>query len=205
VDLKIQGKAAVVTGGSKGIGRAVCEALVGNGCRVAVVARSRADIDATVESLRQAGDTAYGFTADINVMSEITRAVESARKQLGPIDIAVWNGYTPKHGGFDDLAEADFDEAYRAIVSGFAAFVRAVTPEMKERRWGRIITIGSRSVKQPVSPDAYVAERLKQIPLWRLGRPEEMAALVAFLASENGGYVTGETICCDGGRNESML
>ena len=179
--------------------------------------------------------------------------------ELGPIDIAVWNGHTPKHGTFEDLSPQDFEADYHVLVTCFAAFVRAAVPDMKRNRWGRIVTVGSRSVKQPLrthevpyvlanthriaavglsktlanelgphgitvntigtgpfdtgaqqtssaqlgpglgqTPEAYVADRLKQIPLRRLGRPEEMAALVAFLVSEGGGYVTGETICCDG-------
>src|SRR5438067_13924171 len=117
MDLKIKGKVAVVCGGSKGIGRAVCETLAADGCRVAVFARGRADMDATVERIRSAGGTAIGIAADIADTSQITAAVEAARAQLGPIDIAVWNGHTPKHGTFEDLNAEDFEADYHVLVT----------------------------------------------------------------------------------------
>src|SRR5436190_131270 len=66
------------------------------------------------------------------------------------IGIAVWNGHTPKHGTFEDLSPQDFEADYHVLVTCFAAFVRAAVPDMKRNRWGRIVTVGSRSVKQPL-------------------------------------------------------
>lgn len=266
MDLGISDRVAFVCGGSKGLGRATSERLAAEGVKVALAARDQSAIDETVAAIRQNGGTALGIQADLSDLAQLENAVARARTELGPVDIAVFNGFTPKHGTFEEVSQDDFDHTYHLLVRCFATLVRAVKDDMKERRWGRIVTIGSRSVKQPLrthevpyvlantlriagvglsktlanelgpygitvntiatgrfdtdanvassqeisglndtTSEEYLAQRMAAIPLRRMGRPEEMAALVSLLCSEGGGYITGETILCDGGRTESMF
>jgi 3-oxoacyl-[acyl-carrier protein] reductase len=266
MDLGIEGRVAFVCGASRGLGRATAELLAAEGVKVAIAARNQAAIDETLAAITGRGGTAIGISADLADTAALSEAMARTKAELGPIDIAVFNGFTPRHGTFEEVEQADFDEVYHLFVTCFATMVRAVSPDMKAAGWGRIVTIGSRSVKQPlrthevpyvlantlriagvglsktlanelgphgitvntigtgrfdtdanvtssgeigarndITPDEYLAERMQAIPLRRMGRPEEMAALVAFLCSEGGGYVTGETILCDGGRTESMF
>ena len=150
MDLRIAGKVALVTGGSKGIGRSISLEMADNGCKVIVVAREQAAIDDTVAQIRAKGGTAIGISADLTVLENYQRVVDQATAELGAPDIAVFNLVAPKPGSFDELTQDDFDYAYRIVVSCFAAMVRSVTPAMKENRWGRIVTVGSGTAKQPV-------------------------------------------------------
>ncbi|GLU37351.1 SDR family NAD(P)-dependent oxidoreductase [Pseudomonas sp. NBRC 100443] len=267
MDLEIAGKVALVTGGSKGIGRSISLEMADNGCKVIVVAREQKAIDETLELIRAKGGTAIGISADLTVLENYQHVVDQATRELGAPDIAIFNLVAPKPGHFDDLTQADFDYAYHIVVSCFAALVRAVTPAMKEKRWGRIVTVGSGTAKQPVRSSAgfsYVlanthriaavgltktlaadlgpygialntigcgsveTEQFKdwmqlratengityeqmverwcyqRIPLSRLGKPSDLAALCALLSS-NRLFTSGETILCDGGQVESML
>jgi 3-oxoacyl-[acyl-carrier protein] reductase len=266
MDLGIAGKVALVMGGSKGVGRAAAGLLAAEGCKVAVIARDGMAVEKAVLEITERGGEATGIAADMTHEDSVADAVDRVRRAFGSPDIAIYNGVTPRAGGFDDVAERDFVESYRMTVLGFAALVRSVAPAMKEKRWGRIVTVGSRTVKQPLrrdelpyvlanttrvaavglsktladelgpfgitvntigtgriatesydswttehsravgsAADDFLDDKLRRIPLRRFGRPEEMAALIAFLCSQGGGFVTGETINCDGGRNEALF
>lgn len=143
MDLGIAGKVALVTGGSHGIGRAISEELGRNGCRVVVVARGKDQIDETVAAIQAAGGTAAGACADLTEIETFPYMVEAARAAFDAPDIAVFSPVAPPPGKFADYEDADFSESFRNIVLSFANFVRAVTPAMKERGWGRIVTVGS--------------------------------------------------------------
>lgn len=149
MDLGIAGKTALVTGATHGMGRSVAEELGRNGVRVLVVARGQAGIDETVAAIRSEGGEAAGFSADLTDLACYPRMVNAAQAAFDLPDIAIYAPVAPPAGSFDDFGDDDFDRAYQNIVKGFAHFARAVVPAMKERRWGRIVTIGSGAAKSP--------------------------------------------------------
>ena len=149
MDLGISGKVALVTGGSHGIGRAIAEELGRNGCRVVVVARGQDQIDETVAAIVADGGQAVGHSADLTDLDSFTTMVEAATAAFDAPDIAVFSPVAPPPGRFDSYDNGDLEDSFRNIVLSFANFVRAVTPAMKERRWGRIVTVGSGHGKMP--------------------------------------------------------
>ena len=150
MDLGISGKVAVVTGGSHGIGRAISEELGRAGCRVVVVARGQGQLDDTVAAIAAAGGEAMAVSADLLDFGSYPRIVAEAKARFGTApDIAIYTPVAPPPGSFEDFSDEDFDKSYYSVVKGFANFVRAMAPGMKEKRWGRIITIGSGCGKVP--------------------------------------------------------
>ncbi len=149
MDLGIAGKVALVTGGSHGIGRAIAEELGRARCKVVVVARGRENIDATVAAIKAAGGEATGVSADLTVFADYPKMIEQAEAAFGLPDIAIYAPVAPPPGSFNHFTDDDFDRAYAYVVKGFAHFARAVVPGMKQKRWGRIITIGSGTAKVP--------------------------------------------------------
>ncbi|MGI4744446.1 MAG: SDR family oxidoreductase [Janthinobacterium lividum] len=150
MELGIAGKVALVTGGSKGIGREISERLGREGARVVVCAREQAAIDATVAAIRDAGGQATGFSGDMTDVTNYIRAVETAKDHFDAPEIAIYNMQAPKPGSFEELTDADFLEAYHLVTTCYANLVRAVLPGMKAKRWGRVVTIGSGTAKQPI-------------------------------------------------------
>lgn len=149
MDLGIKGKVAVVTAGSHGIGRSISEELGRNGCRVVVVARGREHLESTVSTIQKEGGQAIAVAADLNNFDSYPKIVEQATAAFGVPDIAIFSPLGPPSGTFDEFNDADFDQAYAYVVKGFANFARAVKPGMKDKKWGRIVTIGSGHAKLP--------------------------------------------------------
>jgi 3-oxoacyl-[acyl-carrier protein] reductase len=154
VDLGIAGKVAVVTGGSGGIGRAISEELGRNGCKVVVVARGQEQIDATVAAIKSEGGAAVGVVADITSLDSFPYILEQAKAAFGVPEIAIWQPVAPPSGAFDEYTDADFESAFSNIVKCFANFARTFSPGMKEKKWGRIVTIGSGHGRLPGRRDA---------------------------------------------------
>lgn len=150
MDLGISGKVALVTGGSKGIGRRVSEMLGAEGCKVVVAAREQAAIDATVEAIRTAGGEATGVSGDLTQVENYARAVEAAEAAFGAPEIAVFNMQAPRPGAFADLDDEAFRTAYHLTHICYINMVRAVLPGMMASRWGRVVTIGSGTAKSPL-------------------------------------------------------
>jgi 3-oxoacyl-[acyl-carrier protein] reductase len=143
MDLGIAGKVALVTGGSHGIGRAISEELGRNGCRVVVVARGREQIEDTVVAIKAEGGEAVGVSADLTQLDSYPAMIEQAKAAFDAPDIAIFSPVAPPSGKFSQYGDAAFEESFHNVVLSFANFVRAVAPAMQERRWGRIVTVGS--------------------------------------------------------------
>ncbi|NWK94432.1 short-chain dehydrogenase [Sphingobium lactosutens] len=149
MDLGIRHKTAFVMGGSKGIGQAVARELARAGCNVAIAARNDADLDAEVKALREIGAQAIGIRADLSDPRAFEPVFETMRASLGPADIAIFSPPQPPTGSFIDLEPELFEKALSEVVLAFIHMVRLVYPHMREKSWGRIVTIGSMVTKQP--------------------------------------------------------
>jgi 3-oxoacyl-[acyl-carrier protein] reductase len=146
MDLGIEGRVALVTGASKGIGRAIAAALAAEGARVAVSSRARERIEAAAGEI---GATA--FVHDSSDLDSAPALVDSVEEALGPVDILVANTGGPP-GGPDPLGftREQWEAAYRELVLGQIALIERVVPGMRERRFGRILSVASTSVREPI-------------------------------------------------------
>ena len=149
MDLGIEGRVALVCGGSRGIGRAICDELLVAGCHVLSVGRDEQRLHQVVEHMKERGGSVAGLCADLLDLETYRLAVHEAVRAFGVPEIAIFNGLSPKSGAFDALCEQDFTDAHHALVNCFARMVREVAPGMKRAAWGRILTIGSNVAKQP--------------------------------------------------------
>ena len=240
--IDLTGRTALVTGSTRGIGRAIAETLAGAGARVAVVGR---DAGRAEEAARAIGHDAAGFACDVTDIASITALVESVEKAFGRIDILVNNAGLTRDNILFRLKDDDWDTVLDANLRGAFVAIRAASRGMMKRRWGRIINIASvvgiignkgqanyaaskagligltKSVAKELAsrnilinavapgfidtdmtaamtPEA--RETLSgQIPLERLGTPNDVAATVAFLASDFASYITGQVLVVDGG------
>jgi 3-oxoacyl-[acyl-carrier protein] reductase len=241
------GRVALVTGGTRGIGRATALRLAREGADVAVSCASRkAEAERTVAEIRALGRRATWATCNVARPDEVARLVEQARRELGPIDLAVHCGAISNIGDHRQVSYEVWRETIDVNLNGTFLVVHAVKDEMLERRYGRIVTISSIAALRPrqmqvhysaakagvialtrcyaeafapqgvrincVAPGltetemAHVLppEKIRQIaaetPLGRLGQPEEIAAAIRFLLSDESSFMTGQTISVCGGR-----
>jgi NAD(P)-dependent dehydrogenase (short-subunit alcohol dehydrogenase family) len=147
MDLELAGKRAVVTGGSRGIGKAIARALAAEGVDLVIAARGREPLEASAAELRQAsGRRVFPVVADTGSRDSVEALVATAVERLGGIDILVNNAATP--GGVSPatrLADVDDDDVLQDLnvkVVGYLRTARAIAPLLIEQRWGRIINIG---------------------------------------------------------------
>jgi 3-oxoacyl-[acyl-carrier protein] reductase len=245
---ELNGKVALVTGGSRGIGAAIAKALADDGADVAISYAASADkADAVVKELRKKGVRAEAFRADQANTKEVEGLVETVVKRFGRLDILVNNAGVFASGPVHDRANnlAELERLFAINVGGVATAVRTAAPLMPDG--GRIISIGSvagdtspwpgiadysatkgavaaytRGWARDLGPrgitvnnvqpgpidtdmapqEGEVADGLKARTVFgRYGKPEEVAAAVAFLASPAAAYITGTTLNVDGGYN----
>jgi len=240
--LDLSGRTALVTGGARGIGFAIAQALYGAGANVAV-----SDLKGAAEAA--AGLTGHGRSVgvegDVSSFEQVERAVAEAEEGIGPIDILVNNAGITRDGLLMRMSEDDWDLVLRVNLKGTFNATKIVSRGMMKRRWGRIINIASvvgirgnagqanysaskagvigftktmarelasRNVLvNAIAPgfidtdmtkalsDEVRDELQRQIPLARLGSPDDVAKAALYLASGLADYITGQVVVVDGG------
>jgi NAD(P)-dependent dehydrogenase (short-subunit alcohol dehydrogenase family) len=160
VDLGIADATAVVTGGSKGMGRAVAEILAADGARVAVMARGREALDETAAALRAAGSPdATGINVDVTDPASIDAGFREVAERWGALNILV-NTVGPGAGRFEQLVDSGWDAAFALGTMSAVRGVRAALPLMRAADWGRIVIFSAHSIQRQ-SPNlvAYTASK----------------------------------------------
>jgi 3-oxoacyl-[acyl-carrier protein] reductase len=146
----IDGRSALIVGGSKGIGFEVAKLLAGEGAQVAVMARTKTDIDAAVESIRANGGTAIGITADISSPDQLDDAVREITAVHGPPLIVIGQAKYQRPGDFADIGDVNvYRESFELHTVSQILLLQAVLPAMKQAGWGRFVHIGSATAKEP--------------------------------------------------------
>lgn len=150
MDLGLTGRTAIVAAASKGLGRAIAEELAAEGVAVTICARGRTALDEACARIRERGGRAHAVVADVGITDDVARVAAEAQRAFGPVDILVTNSGGPPAGRFEALTPEHWDQARRVLLSSAVEFTRAVLPDMRARRWGRILNVTSITVKQPV-------------------------------------------------------
>ena len=150
MDLGIEGKVALVTAGSRGLGRATAEALAAEGARLVLSARGEESLAATVSSLRAAGAEVMSVVADVTEPDVPARLVGAAVERFGAIDIVVANAGGPPPGRALEVTDDQLGAALEANLRSPIRLARAAVPLMRAQGWGRICCIASYSVVQPL-------------------------------------------------------
>jgi len=158
MEIRMDGRYAVITGGSAGLGKAMAKEFVASGANVAIVARRQDVLDRAKAEIKTAGSgKVVAISADIRTAAECTRAHEEAVAALGPIDILVNNAGTSRRGPFLDISDEDWQEDFDLKVFSAIRLARLVIPGMRERKWGRIINVLNSGAKTPPAEGAPTA------------------------------------------------
>lgn len=240
------GKTAVVTGGSRGIGRAIALALAGAGADIAILYAGNEQAAAeTVAAIESLGRRAQAYRCDVADFQQVKDTVRAIQATFGGIDILINNAGITRDGLILTMGEAQYDAVLDTNLKGAFHMIRHASGSMLKRRAGRIINIASvsglmgnvgqanyaaakagmigmtKSVARELAsrgitcnavapgyidtdmtgamPEAVREKAVAQVPLGRMGRPEEVAQVVTFLCSDASAYITGQTISVDGG------
>lgn len=182
----LNGKIALVTGGSRGIGAAVALSLADAGADIAINFRTRsAEANEVCVAIRKSGRRALAIQADISKSDEVKRMVAQIERELGPVNVLVNNAGMARQLNLENIEEADWDEHINVNLKSAFLVTQAVLPQMRARRWGRIINISSVAAQTGglVGP-LYAASKAGM-----LGLTHSYAAL---LAKEG---ITANTVC----------
>lgn len=242
----LKGKTALITGASRGIGRAIALELASQGANIVVnYAGNEEKARETVEACEKLGVTAILAQGDVSSGEQVENVMKIATEQFKQVDILVNNAGITKDGLLLRMSEDDFDSVVDTNLKGAFLFTKAVTRSMMKQRWGRIINLSSvvgvlgqagqvnygaskagvigltkstarelasRNITVNAVAPGFIQTDMtaalspeqqeqigKNIPLERLGTPEDVAKVVGFLVGEGGNYVTGQVISVDGG------
>ena len=257
MELGLNGKVALISGGTEGIGRASAITLAREGAKVVICARGQEKLDATAAEITKAGGEVLAISADMSKPEDCERFINEAVKRFGRIDIQLNNAGTSARGEFLEVNDATWAADIELKVFGAIRCTRLAIPYMKKQGGGRVINITISSAKQPgagsmptsvsraaglaitkalskefaadnilvnticigkiksgqherrftkdgISAEAYYHKVGQEIPLKRVGEAEEVANVVAFLASDAASYVTGTSINLDGGTSGTL-
>jgi 3-oxoacyl-[acyl-carrier protein] reductase len=147
MDLGIAGRTALVMAASRGIGRGIAAALAREGARVAIASRSRERLEEAVGEIEGEVVPFIANTTDVKRLERLPGEVEA---KLGPVEILVANTGGPPLGGALDNSLDEWEDAYRSLVLAPRVLIEAALPQMRERGWGRIVNVGSTSVREPI-------------------------------------------------------
>ena len=245
--MRFQGKAAIVTGGSRGIGRAIAHALAMEGATVALISRDMETGSEAAAQIEADGGKAFFLQADVSDRDQVLRAVSETVQRLGRIDILVNNAGIHTQAPFEQETRSDWLLLFEVNVLGTVFPSQAVVPYMIRQGGGRIVHISSKAAVvgeqghvaysaskgavlsltramavdlaphaitvNTVCPGPVVTDMLfaavpdagdrqalaQKAPLGRLGQPEDVAAAVLYLVSDDAGWCTGQAISVDGG------
>ncbi|HKJ72281.1 MAG TPA: 3-oxoacyl-ACP reductase FabG [Gammaproteobacteria bacterium] len=241
----LEGQVAIVTGASRGIGRAIAERLGALGATVAATATSEAGAERTQAELQEAGGKARGFALDVSHPEAIEPFIKAVGDELGTPGILVNNAGITRDGLLMRMKDEDWQAVIDTNLSSVFRLTRAVARPMMKAKGGRIVNVASvvaamgnagqanyaaakagilgltKSAAREFGPRGITVNAvapgfietdmtrelpedqrqalLEQVPLGRLGRPEEIAEAVAFLAGPGGAYITGSTLHVNGG------
>lgn len=143
-------RVALVLAGSRGLGLASAKALVDRGNRVAICGRSPEDVESAAKQLNSGVNDAMGVVGDVGNPAQLDHVFERVRRKMGPISVLVANAGGPRAGAFGEVSLSDWDDAYRLTLRSFVQAVDCVLPDMRRTSWGRILLIGSSSIRRPL-------------------------------------------------------
>jgi 3-oxoacyl-[acyl-carrier protein] reductase len=267
MDLGLRGRRAIVTGGSKGLGRAIAAELIAEGAAVAICARDQAELDQTAAELAACGGSVTGhrgsvmsLPCDVTDPGQVESFVAAAAEALGGIDILVNNAGAATPGRFGELTDADWQRDIEVKLFSQIRCTRAALPHLRRSEAARVINVNAVYGRYPdpvflatsanrasclglakalsmefgaegilvnsvnigfvVTPqwenirarrapdssadDFFGALAAKEVPLGRFGRPDEVAGVVTFLASDRASYITGASIDVAGGMGKYL-
>lgn len=151
MEISLNGRTALITGGSQGIGRAIGKRFAAAGGKVALVARGR---DALEDAVAEIGANAAAFPCDITDTGQLATLVPAITAKLGPVDILINNAGSSKRGDFLEMTDADWQSDLDLKLFGAIRLARLVMPGMIERKWGRIINVLNTAAKAPPASSA---------------------------------------------------
>src|SRR2546429_5959900 len=150
MDVNRAGRTAIITGASKGIGLAVATRFAASGAEVAIIARGREALDNAVKIIAESGRARVAaIQADVAVAADLRRAYDEAMTQFGKIDIVVNNAGTSRTGAFEEITDEVWREDFDQKLFAAIRLTRLVWPQMKERRWGRVVNTLNIGAKAP--------------------------------------------------------
>jgi 3-oxoacyl-[acyl-carrier protein] reductase len=173
MDLGLAGRVCAVTGASRGIGRETARLLCAEGARVVLIARGERALDDAVEACRAAaqgsGGEAAALVLDVTDATAGERIVSECRRRFGELDVLVNNAGTARRRALDQVPDADWQTAWEVNVIAPLRAMRAATPGMRERGWGRVVNVASTSGKRPsATMPEYSVAKAAELSLSRL-------------------------------------